>query len=157
MKDVTVDVTRQQLEVRENGVQVRCYAVSTSRYGLGEHTGSFKTPRGRHVVRAKIGAGMPAGSVFRGRRPTGAIAAPNSLADTGQDLILTRILWLSGLESGRNRGGKVDTMARYIYIHGTPHENLLGTPASCGCVRMASAAVMELFELVPAGVEVVIG
>ncbi len=156
MKSIVVDVASQCLDYLEHGVGVRSYAVSTSRYGLGEKRDSFKTPRGRHVIRAKIGIGMPAGSVFSGRRPTGETVMPNSLAETDSDLILSRILWLSGLESGKNRGRDVDTMARYIYIHGTPFENLLGTAASCGCVRMASTDVIELFDLVPVGTKVVI-
>jgi lipoprotein-anchoring transpeptidase ErfK/SrfK len=131
------------------------YAVSTSKYGAGERAGSFKTPRGRHVVRAMIGRGQPIGTVFVGRRPTGEIYS-DALAcvDPDRDWILTRILWLSGTETGKNRLGDVDTMRRYIYIHGTPDSSPLGVPGSIGCVRMANADVIELFDLVQPGIPV---
>ena len=131
---------------------VKTYAVSTSKHGAGELSGSFKTPRGRHVVRAKIGAGAPLNAVFRGRRPTGEIySAALARANPDRDWILTRILWLSGTEIGRNRLGPVDTMRRYIYIHGAPDTEPLGVPGSIGCIRMANRDVVELFDLVPAG------
>jgi len=134
------------------------YVVSTSKHGGGEVIGSFKTPRGRHIVRAKIGAGAPEGAVFRGRRPTGEIySAALARAHPDRDWILTRILWLSGTEVGRNRFGDVDTMRRYIYIHGAPDSEPLGSPSSIGCIRMGNREIVELFDLVPAGSVVDIG
>ena len=133
----------------------RSYTVSTSKFGLGEKNGSFCTPRGSHLVRAKIGAGQPLGAVFVRRRPTGEVWTPEMHARyPGRDWILTRILWLSGLEPGRNRLREVDTMRRYIYLHGTPDETPLGKPGSHGCVRMANRDIVELFDLVEAGTEV---
>jgi L,D-transpeptidase YbiS len=103
-------------------------------------------------VRAKVGAGAPLNAVFRGRRPTGQIySAALARANPGRDWILTRILWLSGTEIGKNRLGPVDTMRRYIYIHGAPDTEPLGSPSSIGCIRMANRDVVELFDLVPAG------
>ena len=129
--------------------------VSTAARGAGEEKDSFRTPRGAHVVRACIGAGAPLNTVFVGRRPTGEIYTPAlGRAHPGRDWILTRILWLSGLEPGRNRLGNVDTMQRYIYIHGTPDEVTLGVPGSHGCIRMRNRDVVELFDRAPAGTEV---
>ena len=117
--------------------------------------GSFRTPRGAHVVRARIGAGLPLNTVFVGRRPTGEIYTPSlGRAHPGRDWILTRILWLSGVEPGRNRLGKVDTMRRFIYIHGCPDEVALGVPGSHGCIRMGNREVAALFEQVSAGTAV---
>src|ERR671931_628208 len=114
-----------------------------------------RTPRGRHIVRAKIGAGQPLGAVFVRRRPSGEVWTPELHAKyPGRDWILTRILWLSGCEPGRNRLGDVDTMRRYIYIHGTPDTSELGKPGSIGCIRMRNKDVAELFDLVPAYTEV---
>ncbi len=129
--------------------------VSTAARGPGEEKDSLRTPRGTHVIRARIGAGAPLNTVFVGRRPTGEMYTPAlGRAHPGRDWILTRILWLSGLEPGRNRLGKVDTMQRYIYIHGSPDEVRLGVPGSHGCVRMSNHGVAELFERVVAGTEV---
>jgi len=149
---ITVDLAAQRLELEEDGARSRVYAVSTSKHGAGERRNSLKTPRGRHIVRAKIGAGAPLGAVFRGRRPTGEIYSEAlAAAQPGRDWILTRILWLSGTERGRNRLGDVDTMRRYIYIHGAPDSEPMGTPGSIGCIRMRNAEIVELFDLVPAG------
>ena len=126
------------------------YTVSTSRFGAGEVRGSQCTPRGAHIVRAKIGAGVALNTVFVGRRPTGEVWSPSlSAVFPDRDWILTRILWLSGTEPGRNRLGDVDTMRRYVYIHGCPDSVELGTPSSIGCVRMRSDHVAELFDNVP--------
>jgi L,D-transpeptidase YbiS len=147
-----VALAAQTLTVMRGAALVKTYAVSTSKHGAGETQGSFQTPRGRHIVRAKIGAGAPLNAVFRGRRPTGEIySAELARTNPGRDWILTRILWLSGTEIGRNRLGRVDTMRRYIYIHGTPDTEPLGVPGSIGCIRMANADLVELFELVPYG------
>ena len=129
--------------------------MSTSKHGAGELHGSRQTPRGRHVIRAKIGSGAPANAVFRGRRPTGEIYSPElKVQFPERDWILTRILWLSGTETGRNRLGNVDTMRRYIYIHGMPDSEPLGVPGSIGCIRMRNGDIVELFDLVPAGTTV---
>src|SRR5262249_844229 len=130
-------------------------SVSTSKHGAGELEGSFRTPRGEHIVRAKIGAGQPLNTVFRGRRPTGETwTAELGERFPGRDWILTRILWLSGREEGKNRLGKADLMRRYIYIHGSPDSVPMGRPGSIGCIRMRNHDIVELFERVPAGIAV---
>jgi hypothetical protein len=152
---IRVDLRAQRLELLQGERLLRAWPVSTAAKGAGEEEGSERTPRGRHEVRAKIGAGAPLGAVFEGRRATGEICTPELRhAEPGRDWILTRILWLRGLEPGRNRLGHVDSMRRYIYIHGTPDESALGAPASHGCIRMSNAGVSELFELVEPGTEV---
>jgi len=139
----------------DNGTLLQTYPVSTGANGAGEENGSFCTPRGRHVIRAKIGAGQPLNTVFVKRRPTGEIYSPELGArHPGRDWILTRIMWLSGQESGYNRGGSCDTMRRYVYIHGTPDETELGRPGSRGCIRMRNAELLELFDRVAAGTAV---
>ena len=153
---IRINLSRQTLELfDDSGKCLHNYAVSTSKMGPGEQRGSFRTPRGRHIVRARIGEGQPENAVFVRRRPTGEIYS-RELADRhpGRDWILTRILWLQGLEPGKNQGDGVDSHARYIYIHGTNEEHKLGTPASHGCIRMRNADVAELFELVEVGTEV---
>ena len=147
-----VDIARQQLEVIEEGRVVQAYAVSTAAAGAGEQQGSLQTPRGAHYVRARIGDGLPPGAVLRGRRPTGETWSPALAAQCpDRDWILTRILWLCGREPGRNRLGSVDSMRRYIYIHGTPDSEPMGVPRSHGCIRMRNADIIELFDLVPTG------
>jgi len=154
---IEIDLAGQRLTLFDAGTAPRHWPVSTARKGPGERRGSEQTPRGLHVVRARIGAGLPAGAVLVGRRPTGETWSPAlAAAHPGRDWILTRILWLSGLERGRNRLGEVDTMRRFIYIHGTPDSEPLGVPGSHGCIRMCNADVIELFDLVPAGTEVMI-
>ncbi len=155
MPEIRIDLARQWLELRERGALLLAVPVSTAAAGAGEVNGSLQTPRGRHVVRARIGAGEPSGAVFVGRRPTGEIYSPELAAlHPGRDWILTRILWLSGCEPGRNRLGQVDTMRRYIYIHGTPHDTALGVPGSKGCVRMGNADLLRLFDCTPVGTPV---
>ena len=155
MPRIEISIPEQSLALLENGREIRRYAVSTSRNGPGERQGSFCTPRGEHIVRAKIGAGQPVRTVFIDRRPTGEIWTPE-LAERfpGRDWILSRILWLSGCEPGRNRLGEVDTMRRYIYIHGSPDNVEMGKPGSIGCIRMRNQDVVALFERAPAGTEV---
>lgn len=141
----------------DDGACIRRYRVSTALNGPGEVQDSGCTPRGRHVIRAKIGAGAAAGSVFRGRRPTGELWTPGLAAQYPQrDWILSRILWLRGCEPGFNRLGQVDSMRRYIYIHGTPDDQPMGEPRSHGCIRMSNRDVVELFDLVEPGTEIVI-
>lgn len=154
---IEIDLGTQRLALFRSGQPPRHWPVSTARNGAGEQRDSERTPRGRHVVRARIGAGLPVGTVFVGRRPTGETWSPElARQHPGRDWILTRILWLSGLEPGRNRLGDVDSMRRYIYIHGTPDDQSVGAPASHGCIRMRNADIIELFDLVPAGTEVMI-
>lgn len=136
---------------------IREYPVSTARNGMGETNGSFCTPRGRHRIAEKIGGGQPLFSVFRSRVPTGEIWSRELAASKPDcDWILSRILWLEGQEEGRNRGGTVDSRNRYIYIHGTDEEHLVGQPVSHGCIRMKNSDVAELFDLVEEGTEVFI-
>ena len=153
---IRISLARQVLELYgDAGQLVATYPVSSAAKGAGEASGSYCTPRGRHLIRAKIGGDQPLNAVFRGRRPTGEIFEPELAAQFPErDWILSRILWLSGCEPGFNRLGEVDTMARYIYIHGTGAEDCLGTPVSHGCIRMANRDIAELFELVPAFTEV---
>ena len=149
---IRVILDDQRLDLVDDGTVLKSYRVSTSRYGAGERAGSLRTPRGRHVVRAMIGAGAPAGTVFRGRRKTGEIYTDKLASkQPGRDWVLSRILWLSGTEVGKNRLGAVDSMRRYIYIHGTPERYLLGTPASIGCIRMSDEDVIELFGMISPG------
>jgi lipoprotein-anchoring transpeptidase ErfK/SrfK len=150
-----ISLAEQALGLWRGAELLKTYRVSTSKHGAGELAGSFKTPRGRHIVRAKIGAGAALNTVFRGRRPTGEIYSPElARAHPDRDWILTRILWLSGTEVGRNRLGQVDTMRRYVYIHGTPDTEPLGVPGSIGCIRMANRDIVELFDVVAAGTPV---
>ncbi|HEU0186310.1 MAG TPA: L,D-transpeptidase [Gallionellaceae bacterium] len=153
---ITVHIPTQTLTLFDDaGKQLKRYAVSTGKNGVGEESGSNCTPRGRHVIRAKIGAGQPLNSVFVRRRPTGEIyTAALGAQQPERDWILTRILWLSGCEPGYNRLGSCDTMRRYIYIHGAPDSRPLGVPASHGCINMANADLVELFDLVPVGAAV---
>lgn len=145
-------LSEQRLELWDGREVVADYLVSTSRNGPGECINSGRTPRGDHVVHAKIGAGCPEGTVFEGRRFTGELCGPELFrAHPGRDWILTRILWLGGLEVGKNRLGDVDTMRRTIYIHGCPDEVPLGVPGSSGCIRMRNAEVIELFDRVEVG------
>ncbi|WIM06308.1 MAG: L,D-transpeptidase [Candidatus Nitricoxidivorans perseverans] len=148
---IRISIPNQTLELfGEGGERLRRFAVSTAKNGAGELNGSYCTPRGRHIVRAKIGAGTPENTVFVRRRPTGEIWAPELAAQfPGRDWILTRILWLSGKELGFNRLGDRDTMRRYIYIHGSPDTVEMGCPGSIGCIRMRNRDIVELFDLVP--------
>ncbi len=152
-----VSIPRQSLDWIENGAAVLAWPVSTARNGPGERRGSECTPRGWHRIRARIGEGASLHTVFRGRRPTGEIYG-DALAATcpGHDWILTRILWLGGLEPGFNRYGNVDTTWRYIYIHGSPDRGVTGVPASHGCIRMKSPDMLDLFDRVPVGMRVLI-
>lgn len=157
MAEISIDITTQRLRLIENGEVVMNVAVSSAKNGAGEAMGSECTPRGRHIIRAKIGAGLPLNAVFIGRRPTGEIYTPELDAEQpGRDWVLTRILWLSGTEVGKNRLGNVDSMRRYIYIHGTPESEPMGVPASHGCIRMRNDELIELFDRVDIGTKVLI-
>jgi L,D-transpeptidase YbiS len=149
---IHISIARQLLTLVDGGGQVLAsYPVSTARRGVGEQSGSQCTPRGRHLVRARIGAGQVHNAVFVARRPSGEVYSPElAAAHPQRDWILTRILWLSGCEPARNRLGTVDTMRRYIYIHGCPDTATLGVPGSHGCIRMRNADIVDLFDRVPA-------
>ena len=141
-----VSVPDQRMLVLTDGRPVAVYKVSTSKYGTGDRVGSYATPLGRFCVKNKIGDGAPLGAVFHSRKPTGEVLPPNA---PGRDPIVTRILWLDGLEA-HNR----NAFSRCIYIHGTPQEFLLGTPVSYGCIRMSSRDVLSLYDLVGYGARV---
>lgn len=148
---ILISVAAQRMRVFDDaGMLLRDYPISTGKAGVGEQFGSFRTPRGRHIIRAKIGSGQPLNTVFVRRRPTGEVwSADLDAAHPGRDWILTRILWLSGCEPGFNRLGRVDTMRRFIYIHGSPDRCEMGKPGSHGCIRMCNADMVDLFDLVP--------
>ena len=153
---INISIATQQLDLLDEQRQIiRQYSISSAKNGTGQENGSFCTPLGKHIIRARIGAGQAINTVFIKRRPTGEIYSP----ELGQqypkrDWILTRILWLSGCERGFNRLGSVDTMRRYIYIHGSPDSVEMGKPGSIGCIRMRNRDLLELFGLVRAGTQV---
>lgn len=153
---IEVHVPSQTLRLKDDGGRVLMERrISTGRKGVGEMNGSEQTPRGWHQVRARIGAGQPENAVLVARRPTGEIYHPELRQQyPNRDWILTRILWLSGLEPGRNRLGQVDTMRRFIYIHGCPDDDPMGVPGSRGCVKMRNSDLIELFDRVPVGTRV---
>ncbi|MDN5753517.1 MAG: L,D-transpeptidase [Nitrosospira sp.] len=150
---IVISIPAQELELYDdNENAIRRYRVSSAKNGVGQVNGSFCTPLGKHIIRTKIGADQPVNTVFVRRRPTGEIYTPELGARyPGRDWILTRILWLSGCERGFNRLGAVDTMRRYIYIHGSPDSVEMGKPGSIGCIRMRNGDLLELFGLVNAG------
>lgn len=152
---IEVDLATQVLTVTRSGMPWLAYRISTALNGPNECNGSNGTPRGRHRVRARIGAGRSVGTVFVARRPTGETWSQELAARYPQrDWVLTRILWLCGEEPGRNRGGKVDSMRRFIYIHGTPDTEPMGIPLSHGCIRMRNHAVAQLFDWIGVGTPV---
>ncbi len=157
IESLRVDLTRQVMcAMCSDGSRVD-YVVSTALNGPGEEENSECTPRGLHEICAKIGEGCAPNTVFVGRVPTGELWS-EALArqHPGRDWILSRILWLHGLEPGRNQGGTVDTRSRYIYIHGTPGTTALGVPGSRGCIRMRNADITQLFDAVTIGTPVLI-
>ncbi|HEB83241.1 MAG TPA: L,D-transpeptidase [Gammaproteobacteria bacterium] len=158
MNSVKIKVGEQQLYLYdENGEQLAQYPVSTSKYGTGNRNGSEQTPLGLHRIRDKLGGAMPVNEVFIGRIPHGSLEeCIERGVDLPDDVIMSRILWLEGMEPGRNQGGYVDTYQRYIYIHGTNHEDKIGTPSSIGCIRMRNQDVVDLFRQVEVGSEVLI-
>ncbi|GED21960.1 L,D-transpeptidase [Halomonas halmophila] len=144
---VEIDVDAQQLTLHQGREALWSCAVSTGAAGTGELDGSGATPLGWHYVRAAIGEGNPCGTVYRGRRLTGEVFDEQlAAAHPERDWILTRILWLCGLEPGRNRGGRVDSQRRYIYLHGTPSDQPMGVPASHGCVRLRDPDLLAVFR-----------
>ena len=155
---IEISIQQQTLTLFDSFGDVKAqYPVSTAANGVGCEKDSGCTPLGKHIIRAKIGAGAASNTVFAGRRATGEICTPELMAQyPNRDWILTRILWLSGTEIGKNRLGNVDTMQRYIYIHGTPDSTDMSKKGSHGCVRMRNADVIALFDLVEAGTEVLI-
>ncbi len=155
---IEISIAKQTLKLLDKAAKVRAkYSISTAANGAGCEKNSGCTPIGHHIIRAKIGADAALNTVFVGRRSTGEICTPELMVQFPErDWILTRILWLSGTEIGINRLGNVDSMQRYIYIHGTPDSEPIGEPRSHGCVRMRNADVIELFELVDVGTKVVI-
>ena len=154
---LNIDIARQQLTLFNFGVAILSYPISTAKNGPGELKGSECTPRGWHSIRAKIGAHQPLQTVFIGRRPTGEIYSSElAKVHPERDWILTRILWLGGLEPHKNRYGDVDSTWRYIYIHGTPDDTVTGNPQSHGCIRMKNAHLLDLFNRIKVGIKVYI-
>ena len=153
---IEVDVSRQALKLfDDDGNRQFESSVSTAKNGIGELKNSECTPLGLHVIRAKIGAGCSENTIFVGRRPTGEIYRKAMRSQfPNRDWILTRILWLSGKEPGKNRLGNVDTMSRYVYIHGAPDDDPMGVPGSKGCVKMRNADIIKLYNQVPVGTTV---
>ncbi len=150
-----VYVGDQKMVVYDHEKIIRKFDISTSSLGVGQEFGSFKTPLGKHIIRARIGDGKPINAVFVSRRFTGEIYSPELATKyPDRDWILTRILWLSGLERGLNRLGSVDTMRRYVYIHGTPDSEQMGVVGSRGCVRINNKDMLELFPLTYVGMRV---
>lgn len=149
-----VDATNQRLHLIQNRRILRSYRCSTGAAGMGNVRNSNKTPLGWHRVGAKIGDQLPVGAILKGRKWTKKIWQPGQAHD--QDLVLTRILWLRGLEPGKNLGGNVDTWKRYIYIHGTNHPTTLGRPTSHGCVRLDPTEVIDLYNRVEKNIRVLI-
>ena len=148
-KHIEINISKQTLILFEGNDVVKQYTISTAKSGPGEQIDSECTPRGKHLIREKIGAGCDANTVFVGREPTGELYLPELREQfPGRDWILTRILWLSGCEAGKNKGGNVDSYDRYIYIHGGPDDLAMGVPGSRGCVRMRNDDMIELFDLV---------
>lgn len=155
---INISILQQKLTLLDESGKVKAqYAISSAANGVGCEKNSGCTPLGAHIIRAKIGDKQPLNTVFVGRRPTGEICTPALMAEFPErDWILTRILWLSGNELGKNRLGNVDTMQRYIYIHGTPDSVAVGSPDSHGCIRMRNTDIVELFNMVPVGTSVMI-
>ncbi len=157
MHKLHISIPEQTLVHTLDGHKVHQYLICTATNGAGEIINSEQTPRGLHYIRAKIGDGLPINSVLKSRRPTGQILNDDVyLKNTDKDWILTRIMWLCGLEKGKNRSGNCDTMRRYIYIHGSPDRKPMGIPSSKGCINMRNEDIVQLFDHVPVGTEVYI-
>jgi len=153
---INISIAQQQLDLLGDDDQlIQKFSISSAKNGVGQANGSFCTPLGKHIIRAKIGEGQPTNTVFIRRRPTGEIYSP-ALGEQfpKRDWILTRIMWLSGCEQGFNRGGSVDTMRRYVYIHGSPDRVEMGKPGSIGCIRMRNTDLLTLFDQIHSGITV---
>ena len=153
---INISIAQQQLDLLgDDGQLIQQFSISSAKNGVGQANGSFCTPLGKHIIRAKIGEGQPTNTVFIRRRPTGEIYSP-ALGEQfpKRDWILTRIMWLSGCEQGFNRGGSVDTMRRYVYIHGSPDRVEMGKPGSIGCIRMRNTDLLTLFDQIHSGITV---
>jgi lipoprotein-anchoring transpeptidase ErfK/SrfK len=148
---IKIDISEQTLYLSQGNESIATYPISTSKFGIGSQAGSNKTPLGRHYIAQKIGEGAPEGTVFKARVNTGRIAKINR---EGGDIVSSRIMWLKGLEAGKNLGVGVDSYRRYIYIHGTAEENKIGQPASHGCIRMYNRDVIDLFDRIEEGTKV---
>ncbi|PCJ87195.1 MAG: L,D-transpeptidase [Thiotrichaceae bacterium] len=158
MNSIKINISNQSLSLLdEDNTLLHQYDVSTSKYGTGNENGSEKTPLGLHRIKDKLGGAMPVNEVYIGRVPHGNLeeCKANGVV-LPDDVIMSRIMWLEGMEPGKNKGGYVDTYQRYIYIHGTNHEETIGTPSSIGCIRMCNKDIVELFRLVESGSEVLI-
>jgi len=153
-----IRISEQQLYLLDELEEVvQKYSISTSKYGAGNKEGSFQTPTGRHYIKEKIGDQAAMNEVFAGRKPLGVLEDLQAQqADLPEDIITSRIMWLQGMESGVNEGGDVDSYQRYIYIHGTSEEDKIGTAASHGCIRMCNDDVIDLFDQIETGCEVLI-
>lgn len=158
MNSIKIKVTEQRLGLYDDDNELmQEYSVSTSKFGVGNRSGSEQTPLGLHRIKDKLGGAMPINEVFIGRVPHGNLdECKERGVDLPDDVIMSRIMWLEGMEPGRNQGGYVDTYQRYIYIHGTNHEDSMGTPSSIGCIRMRNQDIVDLFRLVDIGSEVLI-
>ena len=158
MNSIKVNVTDQQMSLYgDDGQLLKQYFVSTSKYGTGNQNGSEQTPLGLHRIKDKLGGAMPVNEVFIGRVPHGNLdECKERGVELPEDVIMSRILWLEGMEPGWNQGGYVDSYQRYIYIHGTNHEDKIGVPSSIGCVRMRNEDIVDLYRLVEVGSEVLI-
>jgi L,D-transpeptidase YbiS len=158
VNSIKVNVAGQQLSLYDSDDQLlQQYSVSTSKYGTGNQNGSEQTPLGLHRIKDKLGGAMPVNEVFIGRVPHGNLdECKERGVELPDDVIMSRILWLEGMEPGRNQGGYVDTYQRYIYLHGTNHEDKIGAPSSIGCIRMRNDDIVDLFRLVEVGSEVLI-
>ncbi len=156
-KVIDIDINKQELSLLQGETLLASYAISTAKNGVGQQNGSECTPSGWHTIRAKIGLAAEVNTVFVGRRNSGEIFSEELRASNPErDWILTRIMWLSGLEQGKNKGGEVDTMRRYIYIHGCPDSDSFSKPSSHGCVKMRNEDIIELFDSVETGTRVLI-
>lgn len=155
---LTVHINSQTMVLHQNNGPERTYLISTASKGVGQQRGSWQTPLGAHVIRAKIGTGLPLNAVLIGRRFTGEVYSEklHRQYPLRKDWVLSRILWLSGLEPGFNRLGDVDTMRRYIYIHGAVGSAVMGKPGSRGCIRMRGSDIIDLYDRVEAGMKVTI-
>jgi len=158
VNSIKINVAEQQLSLYDGGDHLlQQYSVSTSKYGTGNQNGSEQTPLGLHRIKDKLGGAMPVNEVFIGRVPHGNLdECKERGVELPDDVIMSRILWLEGMEPGRNQGGYVDTYQRYIYIHGTNHEDKIGAPSSIGCIRMRNEDIVNLYRLVEVGSEVLI-